>query len=66
MKKWHYDSVRDLDQAPIERLRQFPREPEMLVYALRSLIALIIRVCCASTTQFELSGTNFFAQTDRS
>ena len=37
MKKWLYDSVRDVDQAPIERLRNFPREPDMLVYGLRSL-----------------------------
>ena len=43
MKKWRYDSARDLDQAPIDRLRQFPREPDMLVYGLRSLCALIIR-----------------------
>ena len=37
MKKWLYDSVRDVDQAPIDRLRQFPRKPDMLVYGLRSL-----------------------------
>ena len=43
MKKWHYDSARDLDQALIDRLRRFPREPDMLVYGLRSLVALIIR-----------------------
>jgi 1-acyl-sn-glycerol-3-phosphate acyltransferase len=43
MKKRVYDSVRDLDQAPTDRLRQFPREPDMLVYGLRSLGALIIR-----------------------
>jgi 1-acyl-sn-glycerol-3-phosphate acyltransferase len=43
MKKWIYDSVRNVDQAPTDRLRQFPREPDMLVYGLRSLGALIIR-----------------------
>jgi len=41
MKKRVYDSVRDLDQAPTDRLRQFPREPDILVYGLRSLCALI-------------------------
>jgi 1-acyl-sn-glycerol-3-phosphate acyltransferase len=43
MKKWLYDSVRDVDQAPIDRLRQFPREPDIIVYGLRSLGALMIR-----------------------
>jgi hypothetical protein len=32
MKKRLYDSVRDIDRAPIDRLRQFPREPDMLVH----------------------------------
>jgi len=50
MKKWRYDSARDLDQRLVERLRRFPREPDMLVYGLRSLVALIIStVGCALT-----------------
>ena len=56
MKKWHYDSVRDLDQAPVERLRQFPREPEMIVHALRSLSALIIRGLLRIYNQFDIVG----------
>ena len=44
MKKWRYDSARDLDQTLVERLRRFPREPDMLVYGLRSLVALIIQI----------------------
>jgi len=56
MKKWLYDSVRDVDQAPIDRLRQFPREPDMLVYGLRSLSALIIRGLLQIYNHFEISG----------
>jgi 1-acyl-sn-glycerol-3-phosphate acyltransferase len=56
MKKWLYDSVRDFDQAPINRLRQFPREPDMLVYALRSLGALIIRRLLRVYNHFEIIG----------
>ena len=56
MKKWHYDSVRGLDQALVERLRQFPREPDMLVYALRSLSALIIRSLLRIYNQFDIVG----------
>jgi 1-acyl-sn-glycerol-3-phosphate acyltransferase len=56
MKKWLYDSVRDVDQAPIDRLRQFPREPDMLVYGLRSLGALIIRELLHIYNHFEIVG----------
>jgi 1-acyl-sn-glycerol-3-phosphate acyltransferase len=56
MKKWLYDSVRDVDQAPIDRLRQFPREPDMLVYGLRSLGALIIRGLLQIYNHFEIIG----------
>ena len=56
MKKRLYDSVRDVDQAPIDRLRQFPREPDTLVYGLRSLGALIIRGLLHIYNHFEIIG----------
>jgi len=56
MKKRLYDSVRDVDQAPVDRLRQFPRDPDMLVYGLRSLGALIIRGLLHSYNHFEIIG----------
>ena len=56
MKRRVYDSVRDLDQAPTDRLRQFPREPDMLVYGLRSLGALIIRGLLHIYNHFEIIG----------
>ena len=56
MKKWLYDSVHDVDQAPIHRLRQFPREPDMLIYGLRSLGALIIRGLLRIYNHFEIIG----------
>ena len=56
MKKWLYESVRDLDQAPVDRLRQFPRKPDMLVYGLRSLGALIIRELLHIYNHFEIIG----------
>lgn len=43
MDAWHYEPAEDLDQSLIERLRRFPRKPDMLVYGLRSLAALILR-----------------------
>jgi 1-acyl-sn-glycerol-3-phosphate acyltransferase len=56
MKKWRYDSARDLDREPIDRLRQFPREPDMLVYGLRSVCALIIRGLLRLYNRFEIVG----------
>src|SRR5689334_24936972 len=56
MKKWRYYSAGDLDHAPIDRLRRFPREPDMLVYALRSLCALIIRGLLRIYNRFEIVG----------
>jgi 1-acyl-sn-glycerol-3-phosphate acyltransferase len=43
MSTWHYETAADLDQTMTERLRRFPREPDMLVYGIRSLAALLMR-----------------------
>ena len=56
MRRWRYDPVHDLNQAPVDHLRQFPREPDMLVYGLRSLGALIIRGLLQIYNHFEIIG----------
>ncbi|HMJ06628.1 MAG TPA: lysophospholipid acyltransferase family protein [Chthoniobacterales bacterium] len=56
MRKWRYVSATDLDQTMAERLRNFPREPDMLVYALRSLVALLIRAALRVYHRFEIIG----------
>ena len=56
MKKWRYDSARDIDQALLDRLRQFPREPDMLIYGLRSICALIIRGLLRIYNRFKIVG----------
>jgi 1-acyl-sn-glycerol-3-phosphate acyltransferase len=43
MRPWTYEPAPDLDQPLAERLRHFPREPDMTVYLLRSLAALTMR-----------------------
>lgn len=43
MNEWHYEPAQDLDQPMVERLRRFPREPDITVYLLRSLAALLVR-----------------------
>ena len=44
MEPWHYDTSEDLERSMIERLRHFPREPDILVYSARILAALLLRV----------------------
>src|SRR3954469_1763666 len=56
MKKWFHDSVRDVDQAAINRLRRFPREADMLVYGVRSLSAFVIRGLLHIYNHFEIIG----------
>jgi 1-acyl-sn-glycerol-3-phosphate acyltransferase len=43
MDRWHYQPAEDLDQPLLERLRRFPREPDMLVYGMRWLAAALMR-----------------------
>src|SRR5437899_2232718 len=40
---WRYTPAADLDQSLGARLRHFPREPDLMVHALRSAAALILR-----------------------
>ena len=56
MKQWRYQPARDADRPPIDRLRQFPREPDMLVYGLRSFGALIIRGLLRTYNRLEVVG----------
>jgi 1-acyl-sn-glycerol-3-phosphate acyltransferase len=43
MDPWHYETSEQLDQSMVERLRRFPREPDLLVYGLRSAAAVLVR-----------------------
>ena len=56
MDEWRYDMAPDLDQTVVERLRRFPREPDMLVYGLRSLAALGLRVWLCLYHRLEVIG----------
>jgi len=40
---WRYKPAPDLGQSLADRLRRFPREPDLTVYGLRSLAALLMR-----------------------
>ncbi|MFP5246465.1 MAG: lysophospholipid acyltransferase family protein, partial [Thermoanaerobaculia bacterium] len=44
MDSWQYEPTADFDKSPIEKLRTFPRQPDMLVYALRLVLHTVLRV----------------------
>lgn len=56
MEAWRYEPARDLDQPLVERLRRFPREPDMLVYGLRSIAAVAIRMWLKVYHRLEIAG----------
>ena len=56
MTPWSYEPAKDLDQPLAERLRRFPREPDMMVYALRSLAALALRGWLRLYHQLQITG----------
>src|SRR5688572_14568130 len=53
---WRYDTAADLDQTLVQRLQRFPREPDMLVYALRTVAALLIRAWLRVYHRLEVRG----------
>ena len=43
MEPWHYETAEDIDQTMVQRLRNFPREPDLLVYSVRLVVAVLLR-----------------------
>ncbi|OAI53226.1 hypothetical protein AYO44_16155 [Planctomycetaceae bacterium SCGC AG-212-F19] len=43
MEQWHYDPTADLNPAVVQRLREIPHAPDVLVRSLRSLAAVVVR-----------------------
>lgn len=56
MNSRHYDSAYGIDQPLVGRLRRFAGEPNMLLYGLRAMIALIIRGWLRIYHRFEIVG----------
>ncbi len=56
MNDWQYEPAADLDQPLLERLRRFPREPDMAVYGLRSAAALFARGWLRTYHRLEITG----------
>jgi 1-acyl-sn-glycerol-3-phosphate acyltransferase/long-chain acyl-CoA synthetase len=56
MKHWRYDTAEDLEQSMHERLKNFPREADILVYLLRSFAAVCMRAWLRLYHRFEIAG----------
>ena len=56
MDPWNYDPARDLEKPMIERLRHFPREPDILVYGLRLSAAFLVRFWLRLYHRLSISG----------
>ena len=64
-QRWQYHPAEDLDQSLTERLRHFPRRPDMLVYGARACTALTIRGWLRLYHRLEIIGREHLPQ-DRS
>lgn len=53
---WKYEPAHDLDQSLVERLRNFPREPDMMMYGFRSVAALMMRAWLRIYHRFCVTG----------
>ena len=54
--EWTYQPAADLDRSLAERLQEFPRQPDLLVYAVRSLAALVLRAWLRVYHRMEIVG----------
>lgn len=55
-ESWQYETAEDLDQSLVERLKNFPREPDMLVYGARIATASLLRMWLKVYQRFSVTG----------
>jgi 1-acyl-sn-glycerol-3-phosphate acyltransferase len=53
---WDYQPTADFDKTPIEKLRAFPRQPDMFVYGLRLVVHVVLRVWLRIYHRFSIRG----------
>jgi 1-acyl-sn-glycerol-3-phosphate acyltransferase len=56
MTEWEYHPPPDIDETMSEHLRNFPRQPYMLMYAVRSIVALLLRGWMRAYHRMRISG----------
>jgi len=58
MDDWTYEPAPDLEQTVAERMRAFPRQPDMAVYALRGLFQTSLRAILRAYNGFDVRGAD--------
>lgn len=56
MTEWEYQPPPDIDATMAETLRSFPRQPDMLIYGLRSVATLVLRSWLRLYHRFRIEG----------
>jgi 1-acyl-sn-glycerol-3-phosphate acyltransferase len=56
MDSWQYEPTADFDKSPLDKLRMFPRQPDMLVYALRFVVHALLRMWLAVYHRYRVLG----------
>ncbi|MDQ6802374.1 MAG: 1-acyl-sn-glycerol-3-phosphate acyltransferase [Acidobacteriota bacterium] len=64
MDSWRYEPTGDFDKTPIERLKDFPRHPNLLVYAARTAANSVIRAILRIWNRLEVTGRENLPQTE--
>jgi 1-acyl-sn-glycerol-3-phosphate acyltransferase len=64
MDSWRYEPTGDFNKTPIERLKDFPRHPNLLVYSARSAANLVIRAILRIWNRLEVLGRENLPQTE--
>lgn len=56
MSDWQYQPTPDFDKTPADRLRMFPRHPDMLVYGVRFVLHALVRAWLRIYHRFRITG----------
>lgn len=63
MTAWEYHAPPDIDESMTAHLRNFPRQPYMLMYAIRSVAALLLRAWMRSYHRLRIDGRENLPET---
>jgi 1-acyl-sn-glycerol-3-phosphate acyltransferase len=55
-ESWRYEPTEDFDKAPLQRLKDFPRHPDLLVYTIRTVANVLIRAVLTTYHRLEVHG----------
>jgi 1-acyl-sn-glycerol-3-phosphate acyltransferase len=62
MEEWDYKPTPDFDKTPFEKLRVFPRQPDMFVYAIRLAVHAVLRLWLRVWHRYSVRGREHLPQ----